>query len=54
MIRFNSLIGELRILHAPRVYLRVWRAAVMYWPREPWRRRFEFRWDRQPQAAEGT
>ena len=27
---------------SPRFYLRVWRRALMYWPKEPWWNRFEY------------
>jgi len=34
---------EFRILNgAPRFYVRLWNRVLMYWPKEPWKRRIEF------------
>ena len=36
---------DIRLLDSPRLYLRLGRLVVMWWPREPWRRRLELRWE---------
>lgn len=41
MRQYRVGLIELRILESPRIYLRVWRLVLMYWPREPWHKRLE-------------